>query len=131
MVVGPGISQPIGATTGTLIKQAQTAAAGTALVNGTPNILQWTAPNDGKLHAFILTVMLLVTVTEVGGVLNLSWTSGGQTLNVQVIAGGQPPSATNVSPVIGQADPNTTVTLQQTSALTSGTATAFATLLGE
>lgn len=124
-------SAPTASSSGAIKVQAQTPAAGFALQNATPTILSWTAPNDGKLHMFTVQAMLLVTVTEVGGACFLTWTSGGQAFNSNLISGANTPSSTNITAVSGQADPGTTVTLHQTGALTSGAAAVFASLLGE
>lgn len=50
-----------------LTLQATTGVAGTALVNGTPTILSWTAPNDGQMHRAVLIVSQHVTSSETGG----------------------------------------------------------------
>jgi hypothetical protein len=44
-----------------------TPAAGTALINGTPDILTWQAPNDGLLHRFVIFARLIVSADLTGG----------------------------------------------------------------
>jgi hypothetical protein len=44
-----------------------TPVAGVPLVNGTPVILSWTAPSDGKFHRVFFFASLDVAVTQVGG----------------------------------------------------------------
>lgn len=119
------------AATGTFVKQSQTPAAGTALINGTQTILSWTTPNDGNLHMFTYQMLLDVTSDETGGAIFLTFTTGGIAVNSAQSLGGQPAGSSNIQAASGQADPNTTVTIHQTGALTAGAAKVFATLLGE
>ena len=46
---------------------ATTGPNGFALQNGTPTILEWTAPNDGKLHVVLTALLVVVTNPETGG----------------------------------------------------------------
>lgn len=48
---------------------ATTDPGGTALVNGTPTLLTWTAPNDGHFHMVLVSASELVTVTTTGGII--------------------------------------------------------------
>jgi hypothetical protein len=108
-----------------------TGLAGFALQNATPNILQWTAPNDGKLHWMIIATYIRVTSAETGGQVGLSWTdpaSQGVTtglINGGRSAGAQGSDSSNWSVNIAIA-PGTTVTLSQLTALTGGAATVWA-----
>jgi hypothetical protein len=78
---------PVGATPA-LQLQAATPVAGTALVNGTPTIVSWTAPNDGRLHRFALFGGLSVSSTQTGGLVNLTFTApDGSAQNLNVFAG--------------------------------------------
>ena len=52
---------------------ATTGPAGFPLQDATPNILTWTAPNDGGLHPVKVFVMGDVTVATTGGQI---WTAG-------------------------------------------------------
>ena len=46
---------------------ATTGVNGFMLQNATPNILSWTAPNDGNMHRLIVFATLHVTSSETGG----------------------------------------------------------------
>jgi len=113
---------------GQLQKVADTGTAGYTLVNGTGNILSWTAPNDGQQHAVLVICKLKVTSDETGGLIGVNHTGPdgtGRTTNVvaQQLAG----YFTN-TPVPFLIAPNTTITLQQTSALTAGASVLYAQL---
>jgi hypothetical protein len=110
---------------GGLTQVAATPAAGAALVNGTPTILSWTAPNDGQLHSFMIGGLLDVTANETGGAIEVDWTNlgGGQAFTLYaagLAAGLYYPSSSFTQPVVVQ--PGTTVTIKQASALTAGAA---------
>src|SRR5579862_5196763 len=111
-----------------LAAQAATPLAGTALVNGTPNLLQWTAPNDGQVHSFNVAATAHVTLALTGGQIQVKWTSAGVNQVSTLLAGGEA-AGTYVGLFLGnggngpqQCDPGTTVTIQQTSAVTAGAA---------
>jgi hypothetical protein len=113
------------------VLQATTGINGIALVNGTPNILTWTAPNDGQMHRVQLIAQVNVTSLETGGQVTLQFTDLTSTLQSrQMIAGGQ---AAGFSPLTSEnaflVKPGTTVFLTQT-ALTGGAATIWAELWG-
>jgi hypothetical protein len=118
-----------GAQRASLTPAARSAAAGVALVNGTPNITGLTTPNDGQLHCYDVAIAVHVTSLETGGAVSVIWTCGGQAYSVLAVAGGQAagPYQFGINIV---ADPNTTVGVAQTSALTAGAATAFAAISG-
>lgn len=115
-------------TVGQPVLVAATPAAGTPLVNGTPSILTWTAPNDGQVHEFELVATLAVASLETGGAVGLTFTfPGGGAAAPAVFTAGQAVGSFNGS--VGAkrlVAPGTTVTLAQTSALTGGAATLFA-----
>jgi len=126
--------QPFAPSTA-LVLQASTGAAGVALVNGTPAIISWTAPNDGNLHRFIFQGSRNVTVTEVGGALAVTYTtngaSGAQSLTIAAGSTAAPSNAALSNSGFGATiAPGTTVTVAQTSALTSGTCTVYAEIWG-
>jgi hypothetical protein len=118
-----------GATRSSLTPTVRTAPAGFSLVNGTPNILSFTTPNDGNVHSYFVSTTLNVTVAETGGAVQVTWTSGGVAYVATYYAGGSGIGTNNVS---GQvvADPNTVVTLKQSSALSAGTASVNAAISG-
>ena len=117
--------------------QAATPVAGVALVNGTPTILIWTAPADGKQHRFMVFASMNVTVTEVGGAVGVAFTTpdqGSLTNNAfpglftgAQGAGNNYAQAYAVSQVV---KPGSTVVVAQTSALTSGAAVLWAEIWG-
>lgn len=115
----PGQGQPAAAP----ILQAATPPGGVALVNGTPNILTWTAPNDGQNHRVTVFLVKTVTVTEVGGGIAISL---GSTGSIQTpYAGGSSAAASPIVPGAGgfyqyMVPPGATVTISQSSALTGG-----------
>jgi hypothetical protein len=117
-------------------QQATTPAAGFAKINGTATILSWQTPNDGLLHAFTVAISEVVATTEVGGAVALTYVLNGTT-NTTTLFGGaaiaaataQYPATTVRFPAI-LCDPNTTVTLAQSTALTVGASTVYAQING-
>jgi hypothetical protein len=113
---------------------AATPVAGYALVNGTGNILSWTAPNDGKLHRVFINAVLVVSSGETGGELDVSFTdpSGASRQFLWVgpnqSAGFTGPATLDRSVFLVQA--GTTVTLLQQTALTGGASTLWAEIWG-
>lgn len=111
---------------------AKTTPNGTALVNGTPTILSWTAPNDGQLHVATYAFAIDVTVLQTGGAVTVNWTSQGVAHNFQPAAGGLAVGAyyTNAGATSQfTVDPGTTVSIVQSSAQTAGAATVAAAIL--
>lgn len=110
---------------------ARTAAAGVGLINNTQTFLSWTSPNDGQLHPVLTVGVLIVSVLEVGGAISITYTLAGVQATHTVIAAAQAagnvPLGTGNQPVV--IDPNTTVSLTQSSALTGGSSILYATLL--
>lgn len=102
----------------------RTAAAGFAKVNGTPNILTFNTPNDGNLHAVSIAIAENVVALETGGQVSVTYTVGGHAsglialYNGGAAAGFKSQSDTFIYSLI--ADPNTAVTLLQSTALTAG-----------
>lgn len=107
---------------------ATTGVNGFMLQNATPNILSWTAPNDGNMHRLIVFATLHVTSSETGGkvVLNFTAPDGGTGSN-SMTAGGTAAGvfATDV-PFCVCAEAGTTATLAQATALTAGAAVVWA-----
>jgi hypothetical protein len=116
-------------------KLATTGTAGFALQNATPNVISWTAPNDGAVHMFVAVSVVHVTSAETGGTIQVIYqspTSGAGNHFSQLLAGGL---GTDVNGQTGTTifalvQPGTTVTIQQTAALTAGAATLVAELWG-
>jgi hypothetical protein len=112
-----------------LLQQANT-GAGFALVNATPNIMTWTSPNDSKIHRFAVFGNLEVAVAGVGGQVNVAFTDpGGNLQNRDLQDTYSTPGFVDFY-VHGfwTCAPNTTVTVKQQTALTSGTVTLYAEL---
>jgi hypothetical protein len=126
-----GIPRPVpGAITPPMSVVATTDTPGFALQNGTPNIISWTAPNDGQMHRFMLNTTQVVSVLEVGGQVNLNWTNpdGTAFTPVQYGAGNAVGAHSPSAQVNGVCKSGQTVTLAQTTALTSGAVIVWAEL---
>lgn len=110
---------------------AQTAPGGFALQNGTPVLLSWTAPNDGKQHRVAFVCQQFTTAAQTGGQVNISGTDPlGNTFSFGALAAGAGAGAhvnTNSWDLIS---PGTTVQLVQTTALTAGASIVCAELWG-
>ena len=121
---------------GGLGQQASTGPAGVALQNGTPTFLTWNVPNDGNLHYIIVISVVHVTVAQTGGAVQVVYQSpfvGAVNHFSQLIAGGlgtdtSGQGGTTISALV---QPGSTVTVQQTSAQTAGTAQFWAAILGQ
>lgn len=113
---------------------AATPLAGIALVNGTPNILTWNVPNDGLPHAFNVAGTAKVTGALTGGQIQVKWTCAGTAELANLLNGGE-----GIGTYFGlfagngpiQCDPGTTVTIQQTTAVTAGAGALIAVLQGQ
>lgn len=113
-----------------LLLQAATPAAGFALVNGTPGIVSWTAPNDGSAHLAHVVSQQVVTSLETGGAVQLNYTSAdGTARNLALYPGG---GATGLSVLNAEriVAPGSTVAIVQSSALTGGAAAVWAQVWG-
>lgn len=129
---GTGASTAAGAAAnlGVQIKQATTPAAGTALINGTQTLCQWTTPNDGVPHDFRVSAIQNVAVLETGGQVQVAFTdSRGNAATSVLFAGGSGVGDQGQS-LERLAAPNTTIQVNQSTALTAGTATVDAQIWG-
>lgn len=106
--------QPVG--------QPAAQATNYALVNGTGTIVTFTTPNDGREHAYLVVMTVNVTLAETGGACQVAYTSKGQAVVAALDPGTRAAGTFETSATIA-ADPNTAVTVSQSSALTAGTAT--------
>jgi hypothetical protein len=115
---------------GALAKQADTGAAGFTLVNGTPTILTWAVPNDGKAHQVLIIATQDVTLAETGGGVGFTYTApDGSTAAPTLFSGGAAPSVRHqIDGAVVQA--GSTVTVVQSGALTAGAAVMWATIWG-
>jgi hypothetical protein len=129
-----GVSGGVPAWQASMTLQAATSASGYPLTNGTGNIISWTAPNDGALHPVWIPAFLVVATLEVGGQILLSFTDPGGSARTQNyfsagLAGGfYGPSSTQAPGLFIKA--NTTITVSQNTALTSGASTLWAQIWG-
>jgi hypothetical protein len=132
-VVGSGIAGAGKAPAGTVSKLAGTPAAGYAYTAGiNTTIATFTTPNDGKMHHFQLAWTIVAGAAgTTGGAIRLIYTSGGQQNFTSINAGGLTDNDYLEGSFVATIDPNTTVTLQQQTALSAGSATMFATMIGE
>lgn len=114
---------------------ATTGPGGFALVNGTPAIITWTAPNDGQLHRVQVTALAHVTSAETGGQVNLTYFApfAGATLHTTTVLaaglGTDTAGQVNTLPFV-TVQPGTVVSIAQGSALTAGAATVWAEIWG-
>lgn len=99
---------------------ATTPAAGVALVNGTPTILTWTAPNDGKNHRVTVFGTASITSAMTGGQVNGGFFApSGANLGFTLVPVGAGPNGFAFSyPVVIQS--GTTFSISQVSPLTAG-----------
>lgn len=110
---------------------ATTGPSGTALTNGTPTILSWTAPNDGQMHRILVLGNLVVSSALTGGQITASNTPPGGAVNSPVLAAAGSGAGTHgLTQVSGVVQAGTTVTVQQGSAVTAGAATLLAEIWG-
>jgi hypothetical protein len=114
---------------------ATTGAAGYTLVNGTGNVITWTAPNDGAMHRVLIFAVLRVTSNETGGLITVAYTLPDASAHTNnLIGGGQaagtyfPLNSNGPQELLVQA--NTAVTIAQGSALTGGAGVLWAEIWG-
>jgi hypothetical protein len=114
---------------GTLQKVATTGNNGYTLVNGTGNIITWTAPSDGNMHRVLLFAELNVTSALTGGQISLSHNlPNGTAYNPQIIAANQGSGAKNIGNPVYLVQPGSLVALQQNSAISAGAGVLWAEL---
>ena len=114
-----------------LTLKASTLAAGYTLVNGTGDILTWTAPDDGNLHRAMILNMLKVTGAETGGQVQAHWTDpGGGAQAAQFFAPNTGAGLVRQGNLTVFLQAGTTLTLSQDSALTAGASVLWAELWG-
>lgn len=121
--------QPFGSSTSVNLLAA-TPAAGFALVNGTPNIVSWTAPADGRNHRVFCFGTASITSAMTGGQVNGGFfaPSGANLGFTAVPVGGGPNGFAFFYPVVIQS--GSTFVVQQVSALTAGACTVWCEIWG-
>jgi hypothetical protein len=128
----PGVPPNPIVSPATLQMLESTGIGGFPLVNGTPQIFQWTAPNDANMHRVMIFCSLDVASAQTGGAVTLTvkdpgLSSGGHTVFGGGLGAGSPiPN----NPVCMMVAPGTQVTLAQATAQTAGAATLYAELWG-
>lgn len=109
---------------------ATTGNSGAALINGTQDILTWTAPSDGNKHRVSIYFNAAVTSAKTGGHVIFQSTIGGKTGWTNLMAGGEAiggwPNGSSSAGAPVMVDPGTTVKLTQDTAMTAGACTVFA-----
>jgi hypothetical protein len=118
-----------------LTRKASTDPAGFTLVDGTPDIISWTPPDDGQLHIVTVAFQMDVTSDTTGGRIDALFTlpDGGSPQGV-VITNAQAGTGFNYNnylayfPMLIRA--GSTFTIRQATALTGGAATLWAIILG-
>jgi hypothetical protein len=99
------------------------AVAGYVLINGTGNILVYNVPNDGLVHTVNVATNMNVASLETGGQIQVLFTTpDGTAQTFQQHAAGLAAGLARVNTAC-LCKPGTTVTLQQSTALTAGAAT--------
>jgi hypothetical protein len=127
----PGANPPRPIFAGPLALLASTDIEGFPLQNATPNILTWTAPNDGQMHRVTVSGILGVSSATTGGAITLEGTSPAGAFASSIQGGTQGAGVHALtSPGFLAVSSGTTVTLQQTSAVTAGAGVVYAELWG-
>jgi hypothetical protein len=119
-VGGVGVLAPV-ATTGT-------SGTGYTLVNGTGNIITWTAPSDSKMHRVVLVSQIRVISAQTGGAVTLTFTypDGTAAPSPNIYAGALGSGYHGPSQTTFAVQAGTAVTLAQSTAQTAGSATLWA-----
>ena len=111
--------------------QAATPVGGFALQNGTPTILTWNVPNDGKLHVAFVVMLKHVTAAETGGAITLSYNTPDGTPNSHTpFAGGGLINTLDEEQDFPLVQAGAVLTLAQSSALTVGASKLWAQIWG-
>lgn len=110
--------------TGVLANVASTGTAGYTLVNGTGNILTWTAPNDGQMHRVLILGEIKVISAQTGGAIVCTFTypDASASPSASINTGGAGTGYHGLNNPTFLVAPGTTVTLQQSTAQTAGAA---------
>lgn len=115
-----------------LALQATTGPNGFPLVNATPNIISWTAPNDGQPHRFLLIGNENVSSATTGGQVNVTFTRADNsgTNSAPIFGGTVAAGYHSIGDNTGIVAPGTTVTVAQNTAMTAGAATIWTEIWG-
>lgn len=108
-------------------KVATTSLAGYALVNGTPTILTWTAPNDGQMHRINVVAEQVTTSTATAGATSMTHEyPNGTGASPGIFGGGDTTSQLRQFQTDRLIASGSVVTVQQSTALTGGAVTFWA-----
>ena len=108
---------------------ATTGAAGFALQNATPDVLTWTAPDDGQLHRCVVFGSMHIASDETGGIVQCIYTMPDGGAAFYTAWPGSQGAGFNAQTSIDMImKAGTVFTLQQVTALTGGAATLWAEL---
>jgi hypothetical protein len=114
--------------------QISTPMTGFPLVNGTPNIISWTAPNDGKMHRFLVWGGETVSSAQTGGEINVTFTApDGSVQNITMLGPSLSTGFSLIDAVYQMMSlilPGTTVSINQATAQTAGAAKLYAEIWG-
>ena len=122
-----------GSVLGIPIRQATTPPAGYTLINGTGNVITWTAPNDGVPHRLQLYASLEVISSETGGQITCAYTAPAGTATTHTVyAAGQagPDVIVQGAPFSVIIRPGSVFTVAQASALTVGASILYCEIWG-
>lgn len=120
VITAANLATVIAGLLGLPVIQAATGTSGYTLVNSTGTILSWTAPNDGLLHRAAVSGSLFASALETGGNISLLYTDpGGNANSTPVWAGGLNGANAGTAKFVS-VKAGSTVTLQQTVALSAG-----------
>ena len=129
---------PFAVSAAGLAVQAATPVAGFALsTSSTPNIITWTAPNDGAQHRFIIMSAMVVTTggSVTGGQVRVTWqTPDGSNASNTPYPGGSGAGvqlAGTSGAITGIVKAGATVTIVQFTSISGGTAVFWAEIWGE
>lgn len=117
---------------GLLDNVATTGAAGYTLINGTGAALTYTVPSDGALHCLIVVGAVVVTSTMTGGQIQMVTTTGGTAKTTTISAGSfSNGTVTTTSSSTIPVDAGSTVTINQSTALTAGAAKLYLSIFSD
>ena len=121
------IPDPV-ASAATLTLRAITGDGGFALQDGTPVILSWTAPDDGRLHSIMQVAYIHAASDMTGGNIGCSFTDpdGNSVTDPVFVTGALSADFSNWNSNVLLVQPGSVSTVDQATALAAGAATCWA-----
>jgi hypothetical protein len=114
--------------------QATTGTAGYPLEDATPNIIAWTAPNDGNMHRVLISLGMNVSSATTGGQISVTFTDPGGNVhsNQSMIAASRSAGFSGNAGAFAcfPIEAGSTVTISQSTDMTAGAATLWAEIWG-